>query len=81
VRPLDIGVGGMGIVVPVEPPAGTRFRIRTELPLGLRAVTIEAGVEVTYAALSGPYGGFKTGLRFVDLDPQSRSHIVEFLQA
>lgn len=80
VRPLDISVGGMGIVVPIDPPAGIQFRIRTELPHGTRSTTIEATVQVTHSALSGPYDGFKVGLRFMDLDLAHRDVIEAFLR-
>lgn len=80
VRPLDISTGGMGIVVPIDPPAGIRFRIRTELPLSTRSRTLEANVQVTHSALSGPYDGFKVGLRFLDLDLSDRDAIEAFLR-
>ncbi len=80
VRALDISLGGMGIVAPVSPKSGTRFRIRTTLNLpDVGAVPFEANVEVTHSIYGAHEGGFKVGLRFVSVEPHLEQALARFV--
>jgi c-di-GMP-binding flagellar brake protein YcgR len=79
-RSLDISLGGMGIVAPASPKAGTRFRVRTTLQLpGVGPVPFEADVEVTHSIYGAHEGGFKVGLRFVSIEPHLEQALARFV--
>ena len=81
VRTLDISSGGLGIAAALNPPAGATFHIRLHLPIRPgRRTAIEAQVEVTHSVYGSVERNFKIGLRFLNLDSETRSVITQFVE-
>lgn len=68
-RTLDIGKGGMAVVLDINPPIGLQFVARARLPVrpGGNAA-FEAPVSVASCVLAVSDGGFRLGLQFGTLD-------------
>ena len=80
VRTLDISAGGMAILVPSGPPTGATFTVCTALPMKAKPhAPIEVRAQVMHSVYSGALGGFKVGLRFIDLGDDTLATIEAFL--
>lgn len=64
-RSLDIGKGGMALVIDINPEPGTRFVVRARLPVRpAGSAAFEAPIAVTSCVLSTGDGGFRIGVQF-----------------
>lgn len=73
-RTMDIGKGGMGVVLGFNTPVGSRFGIRLTLPIRPKGNALfETQVQVANCVLDGAAGGFRLGLEFVALQPEAQA--------
>jgi c-di-GMP-binding flagellar brake protein YcgR len=80
VRTLDISLGGMGVVTPVNLRSGVTLTISFTLPARSKGITpIQARVQVMHSILGRDEGGFKIGLRFLAADNATNAAIREYL--
>ncbi len=80
VRTLDISLGGMGVVAPVNLRSGITLTVQFTLPARSKGMTpVQARVQVTHSILGRDEGGFKIGLRFLGVDNNTTAAIREFL--
>jgi c-di-GMP-binding flagellar brake protein YcgR len=80
-RTIDISLGGMGIVAEVNPAAGAVFDIEFALPLRPRGhFPMRLGVRVVRAVFASSEGGFKIGLVFTEISPQTAQAIVSYMR-
>jgi hypothetical protein len=72
-RMLDIGKGGMAVVIDINPDIGTRFVVRARLPVrpGGNAA-FEAPISVASSVLAVSDGGFRVGVQFGALDAKTQ---------
>lgn len=79
-RTLDVGKGGMAIVIDVNPTPGTAFVLRTRLPLRAGgSATFEAPATVASCVLATADGGFRVGLQFGTLAVPAQAALKGFL--
>lgn len=70
VQTTDISLGGIGVVMNTDPVKGATFLLRVALRQPDRtSVVLQARVVVANSFFGASEGGFKVGLRFVDLTP------------
>jgi c-di-GMP-binding flagellar brake protein YcgR len=80
VRTWDISAGGIAVVAAVNPPVGLKFKLRVRLPVRpAGTAALESQVEVMHSVLIKSEGGFKVGLRFVDLSSTAAAAVMQFL--
>jgi len=80
VRTSDISEGGLGVVAPVNPSIGTKFRVRFGLPNGAyQPITIDVQVTVVRSILARLEGGFMIGLLFTPLDKAGLEAIRKYI--
>lgn len=80
-RTLDISLGGLLLLLPLNLPVETTCRLRLLVPAapsGTRELTAE--VQVASMVLSGRQGGFLAGLRFTRLPPASQAGLEAYLR-
>lgn len=71
---LDLGKGGAAIVTDVNPPLGSRLRIRMNLPARPRGSAVfEADASVANCILAPRDGGFRVGLQFGALSAEAQA--------
>lgn len=81
VRTFDIGIGGIGIVAPANPPANLSCTIRVTIPVKPQGSTsFEVQAKVVNSVLSGSEDGFRVGLQFINLSSTAESAILRLLQ-
>jgi PilZ domain len=67
-RMLDIGKGGMAVVIDINPAVGTRYAVQARLPTRPAGnAAFEAQVTVASCVLATGDGGFRVGLQFAGL--------------
>jgi CheY-like chemotaxis protein len=71
---LDLSAGGMDVLASKPIPSGARVNVSFELPEG--AVAIDGGAEVAWSAGNG-----QIGLRFLEIDADTRQQMDEWLAA
>lgn len=80
VRTIDISLGGMAVVAPVNLRTGVTLTINFTLPARSKGITpVQARVQVMHSILGRDEGGFKIGLRFLGTDNATNASIREFL--
>lgn len=73
-RTMDIGKGGMGVVIGVNAPVGSRFGVSLTLPIRPKGNALfETQVQVANCVLDGVEGGFRLGLEFLALQPEAQA--------
>ena len=77
-RTLDVGPGGMSVVVAEPVQAGKQGKVLFELFFDGKANIIEAQVAVSHCIFSS--AGFKVGLSFMRLDMAVTSAISKFMR-
>lgn len=80
-RTLDISLGGLLLLLPLNLPVDTRGHVRLRVPAspsGAREITAE--VQVASMVLSGRQGGFLAGLRFTLLPPAAQAGLEDYLR-
>ena len=80
VQTLDIGHGGLSLLVPRPIGPGTRCSIAFELPLGGGPVAIEASIKVVYSSYQ-TVEQFKIGAVFTELDESAAQALARFASA
>ena len=76
-RTVDVSASGLGIIAPINPPTGMACNIRFLLPIHPeRNVTISTTALVTHSVFTQAESGFKVGLMFTDLSPQTLGLLV-----
>ncbi len=79
-RTVDVSASGLGIIAPVNPPTGMACNIRFLLPIEPgRNVTISATALVTHSVFTQAESGFKVGLMFTDLSPQTLGLLMRYV--
>lgn len=82
VRMLDISIGGIGLVSPMNMPHEWSGHVRFTLTRGSPGVdTLLVPVQVVHSVLSGRQGGFVLGMRFVDLPEDTLAVITRYIDA
>ncbi len=71
---LDLSAGGMDVLASKPVPSGARVNVSFELPEG--SVRIDGGAEVAWSAGNG-----QIGLRFLEIDMNTRQRMDEWLAA
>ena len=80
-RTLDISLTGMAVVMPLSPALGLIYMIVFSVPTAARqSKKIEITGRTIYSILSGPQGGFRVGLEFVDISVDIISAIQAFIR-
>lgn len=80
VRTMDISSGGMAICAAANPRTGTQFDISFQIPNKTQGSTpVQVRVRVAYSVLSRDQDGFKIGLQFVHLSPDSATTIGRYI--
>ena len=79
-RSLDIGKGGMAVVIDINPAVGTGFTVHARLPTRPSGnAAFEAQVTVASCVLATADGGFRVGLQFTGLDAKAQDVLKRFL--
>lgn len=79
-RTLDIGKGGMAVVIDLNPTPGTALVLRTRLPLRAGgSATFDAPATVASCVLATADGGFRVGLQFGALGAPAQAVLKSFL--
>lgn len=78
VRPKDLSLGGICILVPDQVPVGQTCMIGLETLMNGNTVRFTASATVVYSILSG-VDGFRTGLEFGKLDAANDRLLAELL--
>jgi c-di-GMP-binding flagellar brake protein YcgR len=82
VRTFDLSVGGVGIIVPTNPPHLATCVIRLSIPVnGAARKSFEAKTQVVHSLLSSSERGFKVGLRFMGLDAAMATAIIRYVSS
>ena len=64
-RSLDVGKGGMALVIDINPSPGTKFVVQARLPVRPGgSAPFEAPIVVASCVLSTGDGGFRIGVQF-----------------
>ena len=72
-RMMDIGKGGMAVVIDINPPMGSPFTVGARVPVRPGGSAIfEAPVSVASCVLAVNDGGFRVGLQFGALDAKAQ---------
>lgn len=80
VRTVDISLGGMAVVAPVNLREGVLLEIHFTMVLRRQpSVDLKLKVEVMHSILARDVDGFKVGLRFVALDDWASQAIHHFV--
>lgn len=80
-RTLDISSTGMAVVMPLSPALGLICMIAFSVPTAARqSKKIEIAGRIIYSILSGPQGGFRLGLEFMDIPVDIASAIQAFIR-
>jgi c-di-GMP-binding flagellar brake protein YcgR len=80
VRTTDVSASGLGVVAPVNLPAGTLAVVQFVLPKKTGGGTlIELEVMTVHSVFSAAEGGFKTGLQFNSVSPDVAKTIARFI--
>ena len=70
---LDVSVGGIGLILPCNLPAGSELRIWFLVPDKMRGrVPVEALARVAHAVFSSKQGAFQVGLIFKQIPEEQR---------
>lgn len=80
VRWLDIAKGGMGIASDWNLPVGTLVVINFNLPVKHTVVPLALNAVVVNGTLAASIGGFRIGLQFRGIDPQTQLAIEQYTQ-
>ena len=80
-RTLDISLTGMAVVMPFSPALGLVCKIAFSVPTAARqSKRVEIAGRTIYSILSGPQGGFRIGLEFMDISMDVVSVIQAFIK-
>jgi len=79
VQTIDLSVGGMCIVTPNQLMVGNEYIISVDLLSNGKNRRVAATIEVAYS-LGNSKDGFKSGLRFVDIDDASAAVVEEWMK-
>lgn len=77
-RTADISLNGMCILISEQLKVGQSCTIAFEAPLIGKHVPVVVSAKVIYSILSGT-DGFRTGMQFVQLSPETEKVIAELL--
>jgi c-di-GMP-binding flagellar brake protein YcgR len=80
VRSLDLGKGGMGVVSDWNLPVGVQVVVKFSMPVKHTAVQMILNAVVVNGTLAGSIGGFRIGLQFRGVDPQTQLMLEQFTQ-
>lgn len=80
VRTVDVSIGGLGVVSPVNINPLLACKVRVNLPLQpIGHALVEARATVAYCVLSSSESGFLVGLQLLNLPIESARAIAHFL--
>jgi c-di-GMP-binding flagellar brake protein YcgR len=80
VRTVDISATGMGIVASANPKPGTVLDIRFSIPFPPNGqLPFESKARVVHSVFSSNESGFKIGLTFIDLPPNSAAAALRYV--
>ncbi len=79
VQTIDLSVGGMCVVTPSQLMVGNEYIISVDLQSNGKNRRVAATIEVAYS-LGNSKEGFKSGLRFVDIDDASAVAVEEWMK-
>ena len=77
-RTIDISLGGICVFVAEQLPVGLTCNVGFEAPLNGSMVRVTAVAKVIYSILRGT-DGFRTGLRFVQIDAANNKTLAELM--
>lgn len=77
-RTIDIGVDGVGLLLPGPVSSGQQGRVIVNMYFDGKAHLVSAAVKVTYCVFSS--GEFRAGFQFVGLEPTVLSSISAYLR-
>ena len=77
-RTLDIGIDGVGMMLPVPVTPGQQGRVIINFYFEGKAHCVDVAVKVTYCALSN--GQFRAGFQFVRWEPAALGSLAAFLK-
>ena len=77
-RTINVARDGMAISSRQPVVEGAHYRVQFDIPLDGAAFKVAAGARVIFCVYAGQ-SEFKSGLRFIDLDPPSTAAIAGFL--
>ena len=77
-RTINVARDGMAITSREPVVEGAHYRVLFDIPLDGTAFKVAAGARVIFCVYAGQ-SEFKSGLRFIDLDPPATAAIAGFL--
>lgn len=77
-RTIDIGADGLGLLLPEPVRSGQEGRVIVNMYFGGKSHIVDAAVRVTYCIFS--QGAFRTGVKFVGLEPTVLNSITAYLK-
>ena len=77
-RTINVARDGMAIASTEPVVEGAQYRVNFEITVDGVSRTVAAGAKVVFCVYAG-HSEFKSGLRFVELDPPSTAAIAGFL--
>ena len=77
---FDLSSGGIGLILPINPPYGLMLSLRFVVPKKPRGTAlVEAAGKVVHSIFSADEGGFKVGVNFTSLNDASKAALIGFL--
>jgi len=80
VQTIDVSVGGMCVGAPSQIVVGQTYTVTFDVMLSERKRRVAAVAEVAYS-VGNNHDGFKTGLRFIQIDHASVEVIEEYVSS
>lgn len=80
VQSFDVSIGGIGLILPINPPYGLIVSLRFVIPKKPRGTAlVEATGKVVHSIFSADEDGFKVGVNFTSLNDASKAALIGFL--